>query len=217
MAADELRNAIITGKFAPGEHITEASAAKHLGVSRIVVREAMLILMHEGLINKESKRYTSVAEFTKKSVNDVHDIREALELIAAKKCAGNPKAIAALRSKSEEIEELNNKKNPKKEKLLEKEMEFHNLLIASADNQRLFEMWNNIIGQISMLLYRYLAAITLEQNSHAGVIKALESGDQELIRNTMIKHINDTRYMLLDILSAEEKNDGKARAVSKQK
>ena len=63
-----LRQAIITGEFAPGERLMEISLANRLGVSRTPVREAIRKLELEGLVYHDStKRCSSSQNHRKKS------------------------------------------------------------------------------------------------------------------------------------------------------
>ena len=78
-----LRQAIITGEFAPGERLMEISLANWLGVSRTPVREAIRKLELEGLVIMIPRKGAQVAKITEKNLRDVIEIRSALEEFAA--------------------------------------------------------------------------------------------------------------------------------------
>jgi DNA-binding GntR family transcriptional regulator len=58
----ELRNAILTGRLAPGDRIKEVQMAKELGVSRPTLREAIYQLIHEGLLVQEVYKGITVGQ-----------------------------------------------------------------------------------------------------------------------------------------------------------
>lgn len=78
-----LRQAIITGEFAPGERLMEISLANRLGVSRTPVREAIRKLELEGLVIMIPRKGAQVARITEKNLRDVIEIRTVLEEFAA--------------------------------------------------------------------------------------------------------------------------------------
>ena len=77
-----LRQAIITGEFAPGERLMEISLANRLGVSRTPVREAIRKLELEGLVIMIPRKGAQVAKITEKNLRDVIEIRTVLEEFA---------------------------------------------------------------------------------------------------------------------------------------
>ena len=78
-----LRQAIITGEFAPGERLMEIALANRLGVSRTPVREAIRKLELEGLVVMIPRKGAEVARITEKDLRDVLEVRCSLEELAA--------------------------------------------------------------------------------------------------------------------------------------
>ena len=79
-----LRELVLKGQFAPGEHLSEPQLVARLGVSRTPVREALSRLAHEGLLyTAETGRYR-VREFTMGDVRDAIELRGVLEGTAAR-------------------------------------------------------------------------------------------------------------------------------------
>ena len=74
-----LRKAILKGELKPGERLMEIALAEKLGVSRTPVREAMRKLELEGLVVMIPRRGAQVANITEKDLNDVLEVRMALE------------------------------------------------------------------------------------------------------------------------------------------
>ena len=93
-----LRQAILRGTLQPGERLMEIHLAQKLGVSRTPVREAVRKLESEGYVVMIPRKGTYVASLSIQDVNDVFEIRSALEGMAA--------YYAALRASEEEIQQV---------------------------------------------------------------------------------------------------------------
>src|SRR5436190_23950788 len=77
--ADELRRAVFEGEIESGTPLREMALAESLGVSRPTVREALALLVAEGLATREPHRGVSVASPDPESVRDVSTARAVLE------------------------------------------------------------------------------------------------------------------------------------------
>ena len=79
-----LRQAILRGELKPGERLMEIHLAQKLGVSRTPVREAIRKLELEGLVLMIPRKGAVVAEITVTDLEDVLEVRMALEELAVK-------------------------------------------------------------------------------------------------------------------------------------
>ena len=77
-----LREAILKGELKPGERLMELQLASKLGVSRTPIREAIRMLEQEGLAVTIPRRGAEVARMTEKDMEDVLQIRAALDELA---------------------------------------------------------------------------------------------------------------------------------------
>ena len=78
-----LRRGILTGTLKPGERLMEVHLANQLGVSRTPIREAIRKLELEGLVVMIPRRGAEVAKITEKSMQDVLEVRRALDVLSA--------------------------------------------------------------------------------------------------------------------------------------
>ena len=78
-----LRDAILKGELEPGERLMEIHLAEKLGVSRTPIREAIRMLEQEGLAITVPRKGAQVAKMTEKDLEDVLEIRDALDELAA--------------------------------------------------------------------------------------------------------------------------------------
>jgi GntR family transcriptional regulator of gluconate operon len=83
-AATVVRARILSGGFTPGDRLVEAEIARQLGVSRGTVREALVRLRAEGLVRDEPRRGSFVATLTEDDVREIYQLREAIEVCAAR-------------------------------------------------------------------------------------------------------------------------------------
>lgn len=81
---NELRFAILTGSFAPGEHLPQTLLAERYGVSRIPMRDALSRLEGEGIVSIDANRQARVITLTVDDVHEIYGIRVMLEPIAAR-------------------------------------------------------------------------------------------------------------------------------------
>ncbi len=81
---EDIRENILSGKYQAGEKITENRVCQEFGVSRTPVREAFKQLELEGLITNIPNRGAYVLGFSKRDIQDIYEIRKAVEIIAIK-------------------------------------------------------------------------------------------------------------------------------------
>ena len=140
-----IRNAIIEGKFRPGEKIPEQELAEQLGVSRTPIREAIHILEQQGLVLIVPKSGTFVAEADPTEVQDSLSTRIALEDLALQQAISrsNTKEWDNFCKKLRRI--LNSMKEAGEKgdtiTATELDIEWHTTLIDAAQNRTLARVW----------------------------------------------------------------------------
>ena len=77
-----LRDEIIDGVRPPGARLVERDLAADMGVSRVPVRDALKALVTEGLVTPRPRTWTTVREFTDADIEDLIEVRSALENMA---------------------------------------------------------------------------------------------------------------------------------------
>lgn len=98
LSLNKLREAILNGHFKPGERLVERDLVEQLGVSRTIVREVLRHLESEGLVSTLQNKGPIVAKLDLEIVQQIYEIRAALEAMAARLCAeaGDPTIVPAL-------------------------------------------------------------------------------------------------------------------------
>ena len=159
---DAIRNAIVEGRFRPGDKIPESDLAEQMGVSRTPIREAFKLLEQQGLIEIRPKNGTYVAGLNRADAEDGLHVRAALEVLAVRQ--------ALERLSSQEWDELCRRYEVMLEEAwraaatsdavagIEFDIAWHTLLVASARNQALARTWSmaglsNLIWSFEFDLY----------------------------------------------------------------
>jgi len=83
---NDLRNAITSGHFKPGERLNESKLAREFGISRIPVREALMQLQEHGLVMNHERRGMFVTLLSDEDVQRINSLRVVLEAEALKLC-----------------------------------------------------------------------------------------------------------------------------------
>ncbi|GAA3127886.1 GntR family transcriptional regulator [Planomonospora alba] len=92
--AGELRRRVLSGEIPPGTALPEQELSAAYGVARPTVREALAVLVHEGLLRRERNRSAQVVEVTEADLDDLMFVRRPLEDLVAASLAGRRVAEA---------------------------------------------------------------------------------------------------------------------------
>ena len=138
-----LRQAILKGELKPGERLMEIALAERLGVSRTPIREAMRKLELEGLVVMIPRRGAQVANITEKDLNDVLEVRIALENMAIEKACQNmtEDSMSKLWVAAKAFERTTAEGDLVK--MAEADVAFHEIIYQASDNRRLIQVLNN--------------------------------------------------------------------------
>jgi len=159
---DAIRNAIVEGRFRPGDKIPEAELAEQLGVSRTPVREAFKLLEQQGLIEIRSKHGTYVASMNRAEAEDGLHVRAALEVLAVRQALErlSPQEWDELCGRYEAMLQDAWRASDTADAVagIEFDIAWHTLLVESAQNQALLRTWSmaglsNLIWSFEFELY----------------------------------------------------------------
>lgn len=188
-----VRAEIVSGQIGPGKMYSVPSLAGELGVSTTPVREALLELARNGLIEPMRNRGFRVVEPTVADLRNLFDMRELLEVHAAQRLAGLPrktKNLTGLKALADDIAAAVEKDDVYA--YLEADRRFHLAFIAAADNALLTEMAMGLRDK--MRLYGIFSRAGLERQAasvaeHYRLIELAKAGDAAGIAALMTDHI----------------------------
>jgi DNA-binding GntR family transcriptional regulator len=198
-----IRDEIIQGKLDGRQHLTETYFAKRFGISKSPVREALNRLESEGLITILPRRGAFVVELSVHDLEEIFELREALESMVVRDAVLNEKTLSRMRSavmSAKQFREVNDKAN-----YIRADATFHTTLVEASSNSRLKKILENMRNQ--MLIVR---ARTFELSSHTSVkqhlsiLETLEQGKRQMAAELMAEHIRTVRDRLVNHLSQRE-------------
>ena len=202
-----LRQAILRGELKPGERLMEIALAERLGVSRTPIREAMRKLELEGLVVMIPRRGAQVANITEKDLNDVLEVRIALENVAIEKACSRmtEEGMEAIRQAASEFEQMIAKDDLVD--MAQADVAFHEAIYKAADNKRLMQVLNNLREQI----YRYRVEYLKEDETrdqlvreHRELMTAIRNRDVALAQEISFRHIENQRKGIMQSIREEE-------------
>ena len=175
-----LREAILRGDLQPGERLMELQLADKLGVSRTPIREAIRMLEQEGLAVTVPRKGAEVAKMTLKGMEDVLEIREALDELAVQ--------LACVRISEEQLQELKKRKQDFEislksgdvKQMAEADVHFHDVIYEATENPKLINLLNNLREQI----YRYRVEYIKKAENHPILIEEHEAIYQALVNRS---------------------------------
>jgi len=199
----ELRRAIVSGDMPQGNSLREVALAEQLGVSRVPVREALIELERHGLVEFDDRGRTRVPVLTNKDLEEIYQLRLALEPLAARLAAAGGEQ-AMFDALEQNIASTRRTKSVSELSLLD--AEFHDIIVQGSGNRRLQQSWEAIRYQVELwLTHMHLQKQQLVMTrrthdetveSHNGLLKTLQSGDADAVSEEMHRHIVSWRQML---------------------
>jgi DNA-binding GntR family transcriptional regulator len=193
----QLEDAILSGRYAPGENLTECAIAETLGVSRTPVREAIRQLDQEGLVDFVPNKGAVVKVLSEDDVRDIGEIRTNIEGIAARRAATaiKPEQLAALEALIRE--EISQTSRGAVDQLTQIDSRFHEIIFEASGSRllnRTLRSFHHAIRQARHLSLRgaHRAEKTLAE--HQALLDALRAGDARQAEALMVRHVrNATR------------------------
>jgi DNA-binding GntR family transcriptional regulator len=192
---EQLRDAIIDRRLAPGTKLNEAEVGELFSVSRTVVRAALQMLSFEGLVRTERNRGAFVANPSPEEARQVFDSRRliepALALAAAERIG--PTDIAAFRARLDQETELISERGASARRAeIRASGDFHLLLAEVAGNAILQRFMEELVARSSLViaLYGRTGASSCGHSDHGSILKALESRDGALAGRLLVHHID---------------------------
>ena len=201
-----LRQAILTGNLKPGERLMEIHLANRLGVSRTPIREAMRKLELEGLVTMIPRRGAEVARITEKSMNDVLEIRRALDILCVELACKriNEEELEALEEACSNFEKAVETKDVRK--IAQADVEFHDIIAQATRNQRLIQMLNNLSEQMYRYRFEYIKETDRHEQlirEHKAILEGIRQRDQEKASAASGIHIDNQEKAIIDRIRSE--------------
>jgi DNA-binding GntR family transcriptional regulator len=188
-----LRQALVTGRLEPGVVYSAGSLAAELGVSNSPVREAMLALVDDGLMEVAPNRGYRVVALTEADLAEITQLRYLLEVPAA--------GLAAERDLGERLDALYELVDRIETTAsagdlagnLDADRRFHLLLVEACGNRRLTEQVARLRDQTRLFNLRALAesgALVASAAEHRPLLDAVAAHDRATAQTLMRAHLD---------------------------
>jgi DNA-binding GntR family transcriptional regulator len=197
---DTIRDAILSGRYRPGQRLVADELAKEIGVSRMPVREALHRLETTGLVTLAPHRGAVVNELSEAEIIEIYHIRAVLDGLATRLAAphlAKPdydrlNAILTEMAAAVKVKDL--------DRVLRVNRDFHQLIWQAAHAPRLHSLLENLYDasqrfrQLSLVLPGRLQQLTQD---HRRITQALARGDANRAERFAIEHHESTAMRLL--------------------
>ncbi|MGC4934095.1 GntR family transcriptional regulator [Gordonia sp. DT30] len=198
-----LRQEILAGNPSPGEPLHEVALSNRHGVSRAPIREALLRLEADGLVER-GPRGSVVRTRTPDEIYDIYQVRIALEAEAVETAIRHATEIdfarLALVHESAVAE-----KDPNRARQLH--ARWHQVLAGASRNQTIGEVLERLSSQLALYETPSLAGsdnLKHSHDEHLRIIEAMRDNDAALARELIRTHLQRTRDVRVNSLLQSE-------------
>jgi DNA-binding GntR family transcriptional regulator len=194
----EMRKAILTGVFKPGERLVEMDLAEKMGVSRAPLREVLSALEREGLVVNIPRRGNFVVDFTDKDILEIYSLRLLLEIGALKLGISNfiDEDFAKLQKIVDDLG-VQAVQRDDFDLLVDLDFYFHEYICSKAHHNRLLSTWKSISMQTRLLIgitsKTYDEYPQQPRELHQDILNAIRARDLSTAEKVLTDHIMDAQ------------------------
>jgi DNA-binding GntR family transcriptional regulator len=199
----QLREDIASGTIALGEKLSEARLAQRFGVSRMPVREALKELEAAGFVAIEHRRGTFVRRPTRSEILDLYEVREAVECMAARLCAGRAtnEVVALLDEVMFAMGDA--AQSGDADGYIATDERLHELIMQGAGNAPLADYYRLLVqqlhrGLLSSIVTRREGRMERSLAEHRAIVGAIRARDAPAAEAAMRAHVQQGRLELAD-------------------
>jgi DNA-binding GntR family transcriptional regulator len=193
----QLRREIVLGEIKPGTPLAEPVLAARYGASRAPIREALIALERDGLVEFNERSRTRVRPLTAEDFQEICTMRIALESLAARLAA---QSWDSARTRTVEENLALQETAATLGELSHLDVEMHASIVRLSGHRRLISAWSGIRWQFEMGLaytHRLQQKLAFEPrritvDSHRHLLASLSSGQPEFAAKTMSTHIESS-------------------------
>lgn len=196
-----LREKIIRWEFKPGQRLKDRELAEALGVSRSLVRHAFTLLEKDGLVTV-SRTGVYVAQFTKRQIQEIYEVRKVLESFALESAYGN--------ITDEELDEIDEKIRQTERELERGQLEasyaldvaIHQLIVNKCDNfqiKKLYSNYRSILGIIILSDYNRVDNVVESFEEHRRIFDAIRKRDLKEAKEALISHLSGSMSRVIEM------------------
>jgi DNA-binding GntR family transcriptional regulator len=201
--ADELRRALFDGEVEAGTPLREHALVEAMGVSRSTIREALAILVAEGLATREPNRGVHVTALDPDAVHDVCAARAVLEVAGVHRWDSvSEESREACRQALRDFAAAAEAEASPAE-LTAAHLAIHRSFVGLTESSRLVALAESLTAEIRLALARVdrIRRNAGDQvHSHATLVELLDSGDVQAAANELARHLEHAEASMLTAL-----------------
>lgn len=201
--ADELRRALFDGEVEPGTPLREIALTEAMGVSRSTIREALAVLVNEGVATRAPNRGVYVTELDPDSVRDVCRSRAVLETAGIRRWEHTTeRARAAVRQALADFTTAARSDTSRAE-LTAAHLAIHRALVGLTESPRLLSLADALSAEVRLGLAkvdRIRRNADDQVTSHRALLHLLERGDIEAAATELEEHLEHAEISMLTAL-----------------
>ena len=192
---ERLRNAIIALELPPGAPLSRAELAAQFGISSTPVRDALMRLEEEGLVDVFPQHATVVSRIDIGRAQQAHFLRQALELEIVRLLAEQHDEALVIRLDHAIALQQQFAKAGDFEAFMAADNDFHAQLYTAAGKEDLWALVRSRSGHIDRLRRLHLPSPGKAQNivrHHKLITRAIETGDADAVQRHLRTHLSGT-------------------------
>lgn len=203
-ALQELRELIFSGELAAGSDHLESELAAHLDMSRTPVREAILMLEGQGLLELRPRKGIRILPLSPTDMAEIYEVLTELESHAAEKAASfgyKPKDLEQLSKAIDDMDQAI--ANTDLDAWATADEFFHEELVRLGANSRIiaiFYMMNDQVRRARATTLTLRPIPVKSNEDHRKVYRAIRDGDAETARETHKAHRQHAKALIVGIL-----------------
>ncbi len=190
---DAIYEAVIDHRLPPGTKLTEAAFAEIFGVSRTIVRQALIRLAHDNIVVLRPNRGAVVASPSVAETRDVFEARRTIEsaLIPSVIRAASKEDFNRLRALVKEEQRALERRDPRS--YIRLSGDFHIRLAEIAGNAVLADFLTELVSRTSLIIavYEMAGNPACAPDTHLDLIVEIARGDESQAIAEMIQHLNE--------------------------
>ncbi|MBN9156273.1 MULTISPECIES: GntR family transcriptional regulator [unclassified Microbacterium] len=187
-----LRDAILDGVRAPGSRLIERDLATEFGVSRVPVRDALKVLVAEGLVELRPHTWAVVREFTDADLADLDEVRAVLEPLAFRLAAERYRRDGLARLQQSIETEQSGARVGDGIGSRRAAADFHEIVTDLAENQLLSDMMKGIRSRLRWALSQH-DDLQHFSEEHGELFEAIKARDGERAAALAAAHVESSR------------------------
>jgi DNA-binding GntR family transcriptional regulator len=193
-----VKDGIRTGRYAPGQRLSEPELIRALKVSRASVREGLRLLASGGFVEQKPFAGVSIRKMSRKEVFELSQVRELLEGLAASLAARN--VTSPVKKKFTDLERAY--RTGTFESYADYNSRFHGLIMETSAHPHLPAFLERTQLEILRLQFARVlnsnSAVTRSHAEHDEVLKAILKGDGKAAERAMHRHVHNSTKAILE-------------------